>query len=92
MNPIFYLFVLGIFLEGLDAFSIYSIPVPWIGAVLIILSLSKYLLNKCMSQIAVINVRSLTNRNEIYSKKVVVAYSGNDLLNEKALTKVTIVK
>ena len=45
-----------------------------------------------MSQIAVINVRSLTNRNEIYSKKVVVAYSGNDLLNEKALTKVTIVK
>ena len=58
----------------------------------IFLSLSKYLLNKCMSQIAVINVRSLTNRNEIYSKKVVVAYSGNDLLNEKALTKVTIVK
>ena len=36
INPIFYLFVLGIFLEGLDAFSIYSIPVPWIGAVLII--------------------------------------------------------
>ncbi len=27
---------MGIFLEGLDAFSIYSIPVPWIGAVLII--------------------------------------------------------
>ena len=36
INPILYLFVLGIFLEGLDAFSIYSIPVPWIGAVLII--------------------------------------------------------
>ena len=36
INPIITIFIISIFLEGLDAFSIYSIPAPWIGVVLMI--------------------------------------------------------
>jgi len=36
INPIITIFILSIFLEGMDAFSIYSIPVPWIGIGLMI--------------------------------------------------------
>ena len=36
INPILAVFVISIFLEGMDAFSAFSIPVPWIGVALII--------------------------------------------------------
>ena len=36
INPIVTIFIISIFLEGLDAFSIYSIPAPWLGVILII--------------------------------------------------------
>ena len=36
INPIITIFIISIFLEGLDAFSIYSIPAPWLGVILII--------------------------------------------------------
>ena len=31
ITPLFYLFLIGIFFESLDAFSLFSIPLPWIG-------------------------------------------------------------
>ena len=31
ITPLFYLFLIGIFFESLDAFSLFSIPMPWIG-------------------------------------------------------------
>ena len=31
ITPLFFLFLLGIFFESLDAFSLFSIPLPWIG-------------------------------------------------------------
>ena len=42
INPILFIFIFGIFLEGLDAFSFLSIPLPWIGIVLVI---SLYVIN-----------------------------------------------
>ena len=31
ITPLFFLFLIGIFFESLDAFSLFSIPLPWIG-------------------------------------------------------------
>tara|TARA_B100000029_G_C17574324_1_gene957664 strand:+ start:250 stop:1629 length:1380 start_codon:yes stop_codon:yes gene_type:complete len=42
INPILAIFLLGIFLEALDAFSFLSIPLPWIGLSLLI---SSYVFN-----------------------------------------------
>ena len=42
ISPILFLFIFGIFLEGLDAFSFLSIPLPWIGIALVI---SIYVIN-----------------------------------------------
>ena len=36
INPIVFIFVLSIFLEAMDAFSMYAIPLPWIGIALMI--------------------------------------------------------
>jgi len=36
INPILAAFVVSLFLEGMDAFSAFSIPIPWIGIALII--------------------------------------------------------
>ena len=36
VNPIVFIFVVSIFLEAMDAFSIYAIPLPWIGIALMI--------------------------------------------------------
>ena len=42
INPILAAFVVSLFLEGMDAFSAFSIPIPWIGIALII---SLYIFN-----------------------------------------------
>ena len=36
INPIVFIFILSIFLEAMDAFSMYAIPLPWIGIALMI--------------------------------------------------------
>ena len=43
INPIVFIFVLSVFLEAMDAFSMYAIPVPWIGiALMIVLYIINY--------------------------------------------------
>ena len=42
INPLIAIFILGVFLEGLDAFSFLSIPLPWMGLALVI---STYVIN-----------------------------------------------
>ncbi len=37
ITPLLYLFLIGIFFESLDAFSLFSIPLPWIGVSIFIL-------------------------------------------------------
>ena len=37
ITPLFYLFLIGIFFESLDAFNLFSIPLPWIGVSIFIL-------------------------------------------------------
>ena len=37
ITPLFYLFLIGILFEGLDAFTLFSIPLPWIGISIFVL-------------------------------------------------------